>query len=200
MDKIKNKQTEEIIQTKHKQLQSQQTLNKKQIEEHKQDTTTLKENINELQLEVTEIKKSYAEATANRETTHKQNKNTTLQKMEKEVTDLKTLIHMMHENNIENNKTITTLQAEIKQLNHKIDKLQQQNKRKPIPYVEDSTNLQQNINDTCITILKLITIPLITQTFIHKQTNILINPDDIDVTDSDDNISYTESDTYTDST
>ena len=120
--------------------------------------------------------------------------------MEKEVTDLKTLIHMMHENN----KTITTLQAENKQ--HKIDKLQ-----------------QQNINDTCVTILKLITIPLITQTFIHKQTitneevmtkriittakylinkqtNILINPDDIDVTDSDDNISYTESDTYTDST
>ena len=47
----------------------------------------------------------------------------------------------MHENNIENNKTITTLQAENKQLNHKIDKLQQQNKRKPIPYVEDSTNL-----------------------------------------------------------
>ena len=34
---------------------------------------------------------------------------------------------------------------------------------------------------------------------INKQTNILINPDDIDVTDSDDNIS-TESDTYTDST
>ena len=94
MDKIKNKQTEEIIQTKHKQLQSQETLNKKQIEEHKQDTTTLKENINKLQLEVPEIKKSYAEATANRETTHKQNKNTTLQKMEKEVTDLKTLIHM----------------------------------------------------------------------------------------------------------
>ena len=86
------------------------------------------------------MKKSYAEATANRETTHKQNKNTTLQKMEKEVTDLKTLIHMMHENNIENNKTITTLQAENKQLNHKIDKLQQQNKRKPIPYIEDSTN------------------------------------------------------------
>ena len=130
---------------------------------------------------------------------------------------------MMHENNIENNKTITTLQAENKQLNHKIDKLQQQNKRKPIPYIEDSTNLQQKINDTCITILKLITIPLITQTFIHKQTitnekvmtkriittakdlinkqsNILINPDDIDVTDSDDNISSTESDTDTEST
>ena len=105
-------------------------------------------------------------------------------------------------------------------MNHKIDRLQQQNKRKPIPYIEDLTNLQQNINDTCITILKLITIPLITQTFIHKQTitnekvttkriittakdlinkqtNILINPDDIDVTDSDDNISSTESDTDT---
>ena len=130
---------------------------------------------------------------------------------------------MMHENNIENNKIITTLQAENKQLNHKIDQLQQQNKRKPKPYIEDSTNLQQNINDTCITILKLITIPLITQTFIHKQTisndkvmtkriiitakdliskqtDILINPDDIDGTDSDDNISSTESDTNTDTT
>ena len=145
MDKIKNKQTDEIIQTKHKQLQSQQTLNQKQIEEHKQDTTTLKENFNELQLELTEIKKRYAEATANRRTTHKQNKNTTLQKMEKEVTDLKTLVHMMHENNIENNKIITTLQAENKQLNHKIDKLHQQNKRKPIPYM----NVYQNLRTVC---------------------------------------------------
>ena len=49
MDKIKNKQAKELIQTKHKQLQSQQTLNQKQIEEHKQDTTTLKENLNELE-------------------------------------------------------------------------------------------------------------------------------------------------------
>ena len=73
--------------------------------------------------------------------------------MEKEVTDLKTLIHLMHKNNIENNKIITTLQSENKQLNHKIDKLQQPNKRKPIPHIKDSTNLQQNINDTCITIL-----------------------------------------------
>ena len=223
MEKIKNKQTEEIIQTKHKQLQSQQTLNQKQIEEHKQDTTSLKENLNELQSELTQIKKSYAEATANKGTTHKQNENTTSQEMEKEVKDLKTLVHMMHANNIENNKIITTLQAENKQLNHKIDQLQQQNKRKPKPYIEDSTNLQQNINDTCITILKRITIPLITQTFIHKQTisndkvmtkriiitakdliskqtDILINPDDIDGTDSEDNTSSTESDTNTDTT
>ena len=36
MDRIKNKQTEEIIQNKHNQLQSQQTLNQKEVAEHKQ--------------------------------------------------------------------------------------------------------------------------------------------------------------------
>ena len=60
----------------------------------------------------------------------------------------------MHTNNIENNKIITTLQAENKQLNQKMGKLQQQINKQPDPYIEDSANFQQNINATCIIILK----------------------------------------------
>ena len=93
-----------------------------------------------------------------------------MENMAQELTALKALVDTLHDNDLNNTVTITNLQKENKQLQQKIDKLQQQQNRKPIPHVEDATNLQQNINDTCITILKLITIPLITQTFIHKQT------------------------------
>ena len=88
---------------------------------------------------------------------------------------------------------------------------------KPKPCIEDSANLQQNINDTCITILKQITIPLIAQTFIHKQkitnekvmTNriiatakdiiinqISININPIEIIDEDDNSSTTTDTKY----
>ena len=140
--------------------------------------------------------------------------------MEKEVTELKTLMHLMHAKNIENNKITTTLQAENKQLNHKIEKLQKQINTKPKPYIEDSANLHQNINDTCITILKQITIPLIAQSLIHNQTitnekvmtnriietakdiitnqtDLNISPNDIEIIDEDANSSTTSDSEYT---
>ena len=170
---------------------------------------------------MTQVKKTYAEITGNRGNKNEQltnnNDNPALKSMEKEVSELKTLIHLVHTNNIENNKIITTLQAENKQLNHKIGKLQQQNSMKPNPYIEDSANFQQNINDRCIIILKQITISIIAQSLIHKQTitnekvmtkriietakdiirnltDLNINPDDMDIIDEDDNISSSSTD------
>ena len=213
------KQAEHTILNRHRTLQAQQTQCNKDIKEHQQNTTTLTKNYEELKTEITQIKQTYAEITTNSEppqqNTQQINENTNMENMAKELTALKALVDMLHDNDLNNTVTITNLQKENKQLHQKIDKLQQQHNRKPIPHVEDATNLQQNINDTCITILKLITIPLITQTFIHKQTitdekvmtkriittakdlinkqtNIRITSDDIDITDSEDNISYSE--------
>ena len=52
MEKIKNKLIEEIIKNKHNLLQSQETQNQKEIADHKQDTTKVKENFNELKTEI----------------------------------------------------------------------------------------------------------------------------------------------------
>ena len=174
MDKMIQKQAEHTILNRHHTLQAQQTQCNKEIKEHQQNTTTLTKNYEELKTEITQIKQTYAEITTNsvppQQNTQKINENTNMENMAQELTALKALVDTLHDNDLNNTVTITNLQKENKQLQQKIDKLQQQQNRKPIPHVEDATNLQQNINDTCITILKLITIPLITQTFIHKQT------------------------------
>ena len=68
--------------------------------------------------------------------------------MEKEATDLKTLIHLMHANNIENNKIITTLQAENKQLNHKVEKLQKQNNMKHRRQCKPATKHQRHVQQS----------------------------------------------------
>ena len=114
MEKIKNIQTEQIILYKHNTLLTQQRQHNIEIQEHKQKTTPLNKMYEELKAEMTQVKKTYAEITTNRENTNEQqtnnNDNPALKNMEKEVTELKTLIHLMHANNIENNKIITTLQ------------------------------------------------------------------------------------------
>ena len=66
-----------------------------------------------------------------------------MENMAKEITTLKSLVYMLHNNDLNNTVTITNLQKENKQLHHKIDKLQQQHNRKPIPHIEDATKLQQ---------------------------------------------------------
>ena len=203
MYKMIQKQAEHTILNRNRTLQAQQTQCNKEIKEHQQNTTTLTKNYEELETEITQIKQTYAEITTISEppeqNTQKINENTNMENMAKELTALKALVDMLHDND---------LQKENKQLHQKIDKLQQQHNRKPIPHVEDATNLQQNINDTCIAILKLITIPLITQTFIHKQTitdekvmtkriittakDLINKQTNIRITDSEDNISYSE--------
>ena len=115
-------------------------------------------------------------------------------------------MHLLQDINTQSTKTITSLQKENKELQKQLNHLQKQNSKKPKPYIEDISNLQQNINNTCISILKDITIPLIARTFIHKQTitnenamtyritetakdlitnqtNIQINPEDINIID-----------------
>ena len=90
----------------------------------------------------------------------------------------------------------------------------------PPPPPPKKNNLQQNIHGTCITILKQITIPLISQSLIQNQTitnekvmtnriietakdiitnqmDLNINPNDIEIIDEDANSSTTSDSEYT---
>ena len=124
MDKMIQKQAKHTILNKHKTHQAQQTQCNKEIEEHKQNTTTLTKNYEELKTEITQIKQTYAEITTNSEHTKEQNtqkidENTNIENMAKEITTLKSLVHMLRDNDLKNTRTITNLQTETENTNRK---------------------------------------------------------------------------------